>query len=64
MAGESVPIPQLRNLKERAFEEFKRFVAIFLYLWVVLGCFRSIKASSCRSNIWTTRSTPLRLSMR
>lgn len=37
MAGESVPIPQLRNLKERAFEEFKRFVAIFLYLWVVFG---------------------------
>jgi len=37
MAGKSVPIPQPRNLKERAFEEFKRFVAIFLYLWVVFG---------------------------
>ena len=37
MAAESVPIPQPRNLKARAFEEFKRFVAIFLYLWVVFG---------------------------
>jgi hypothetical protein len=37
MAGESVSIPHPRNLKERAFEEFKRFVAIFLYLWVVFG---------------------------
>jgi hypothetical protein len=37
MAGESVPIPQPRKLKERAFEGFKRFVAIFLYLWVVFG---------------------------
>ena len=37
MAGESVPVRQPRNLKERAFEEFKRFVAIFLYLWVVFG---------------------------
>lgn len=30
-------IPQPRHLKTRAFEEFKRFVAIFLYLWVVFG---------------------------
>ncbi len=37
MAAENVPIPQPRNLKERAFEGFKRFVAIFLYLWVVFG---------------------------
>ncbi len=37
MAGESVPIPQPRKLKEKAFEEFKRFVVIFLYLWVVFG---------------------------
>ena len=37
MAGESAPIPQPRNLKGRAFEEFKRFVAIFLYLWIVFG---------------------------
>jgi hypothetical protein len=37
MAGESVPIPQPHNLKEKAREEFKRFVAIFLYLWVVFG---------------------------
>jgi hypothetical protein len=37
MADESAPTPQPRNLKERAFDEFKRFVAIFLYLWVVFG---------------------------
>jgi hypothetical protein len=37
MADERVPIRQPRNLKERAFEEVKRFVAIFLYLWVVFG---------------------------
>jgi hypothetical protein len=33
----SVARAQPRNLKERAFEEFKRFVAIFLYLWLVFG---------------------------
>jgi hypothetical protein len=37
MADESLSLPQPRNLKERAFEEFKRFVVIFLYLWVVFG---------------------------
>jgi hypothetical protein len=37
MADERVSIQQPRNLKKRAFEEFKRFVAIFLYLWVVFG---------------------------
>lgn len=37
MAAESVSSPQSPNLKERAFTEFKRFVAIFLYLWVVFG---------------------------
>ena len=37
MADERVSIPKLRNLKQRALEEFKRFVAIFLYLWVVFG---------------------------
>jgi len=37
MVDESVSTPQPRKLKERAFEEFKRFVAIFLYLWVVFG---------------------------
>ena len=37
MVDESASTPQRRNLKERAFEEFKRFVAIFLYLWVVFG---------------------------
>jgi hypothetical protein len=37
MADQSVAIPQKRSLKEKAFEEFKRFVFIFLYLWVVFG---------------------------
>jgi len=37
MTDESPSIPQPRNLKERAFEEFKRFIVIFLYLWVVFG---------------------------
>src|SRR5215469_14332133 len=37
MAHESVSSAQPHSLKERAFTEFKRFVAIFLYLWVVFG---------------------------
>ena len=37
MAGESVSSQQLPTLKERASTEFKRFVAILLYLWVVFG---------------------------
>ena len=37
MADEHLSIPQPHHLKERAFEEFKRFIAIFLYLWVVFG---------------------------
>jgi hypothetical protein len=37
MAEESPSIPQPHPLKERAFEELKRFVVIFLYLWVVFG---------------------------
>ena len=37
MAAESVLSPQPSNLKERASTEFKRFVAILLYLWVVFG---------------------------
>ena len=37
MAEESVAVPKQRHLKERAFEEFKRFLVIFLYLWVVFG---------------------------
>jgi hypothetical protein len=37
MADESVSSAQPHSLKERAFTEFKRFVAIFLYLWVVFG---------------------------
>lgn len=37
MANENLPTPQQRNLKERAFTELKRFITIFLYLWVVFG---------------------------
>jgi len=37
MADESLAIPSRPNLKERASEELKRFLAIFLYLWVVFG---------------------------
>src|SRR5580658_5991255 len=37
MAEESLPIPQQRRLSERAYDEFKRFIVIFLYLWVVFG---------------------------
>jgi hypothetical protein len=35
MAKESNPIQ--RQLKEKTFEEFKRLIVIFLYLWVVFG---------------------------
>jgi hypothetical protein len=34
---QNIPIRRKRNLKERAYEEFKRFIVIFLYLWVVFG---------------------------
>jgi hypothetical protein len=37
MTNQSVSIPKARSLKERAVEEFRRFVVIFLYLWVVFG---------------------------
>ena len=37
MAEQSIPIPGQRRLKERASDEFKRFIVIFLYLWVVFG---------------------------
>ena len=37
MAEASVPMQQKRHLKERATEEFRRFIVIFLYLWVVFG---------------------------
>jgi len=35
--AESQPTPHQRNLKQRASEEFRRFLVIFLYLWVVFG---------------------------
>lgn len=37
MADESISTPRQLNLKERASEEFRRFIVIFLYLWVVFG---------------------------
>ena len=37
MADEGLLIPQARDLKERVFEEVKRFIVIFLYLWVVFA---------------------------
>jgi len=37
MSTEGLVVPQKRSLKERASEEFRRFLVIFLYLWVVFG---------------------------
>jgi hypothetical protein len=37
MADEDLLLRQPRHLREKAFEELKRFIAIFLYLWVVFG---------------------------
>jgi hypothetical protein len=37
MSDEGLPNPQEHHLKKRAFKEFKRFIVIFLYLWVVFG---------------------------
>jgi len=37
MSDQGLATPQKRSLKEKASEEFKRFLVIFLYLWVVFG---------------------------
>src|SRR5271155_4654353 len=37
MTEEGIAIRDQSHLKERAFDEFKRFIVIFLYLWVVFG---------------------------
>jgi hypothetical protein len=37
MANEALATPQKRGLKEKASDEFRRFLVIFLYLWVVFG---------------------------
>ena len=37
MSTKGLAVPQKRSLKERASEEFRRFLVIFLYLWVVFG---------------------------
>jgi hypothetical protein len=37
MVDQTVSIHEGLTLKERAFDEFKRFFIIFLYLWIVFG---------------------------
>ena len=37
MSTEGLAVPQKRSLKEKASEEFRRFLVIFFYLWVVFG---------------------------
>jgi len=37
MADQIISMPRQKPLRERAFDEFKRLLAIFLYLWVVFG---------------------------
>ena len=37
MTETSLPTRLPHHLKETAFDEFKRFIVIFLYLWVVFG---------------------------
>jgi hypothetical protein len=37
MADQILAVPRQRAFKEKAFDEFKRLLAIFLYLWVVFG---------------------------
>ena len=37
MVDQGLSIPRRRDLKERASKEFKRFIVIFLYLWIVFG---------------------------
>jgi hypothetical protein len=37
MADEALATPQKRGLKEKASHEFRSFLVIFLYLWVVFG---------------------------
>jgi hypothetical protein len=37
MVDQSVSIPRKRQLKEKASDEFRRFLVIFFYLWVVFG---------------------------
>ena len=37
MVEQSTPIKPQRHLKEKAIEEFKQFIIIFIYLWAVLA---------------------------
>ncbi len=37
MADQILAVPRQRTFKEKAFDEFKRLLAIFLYLWIVFG---------------------------
>ena len=51
MAERSFPVQRQRHLKERAADEFKQFLVIFLYLWVSLACCPSTRASFCHNVI-------------
>ena len=37
MSDQRISNPQSHNVKGKVVEEFKRFVVIFLYLWLVFG---------------------------
>ena len=63
MADQILAVPRQRAFKERAFDEFKRLLVIFLYLWVVFGLLSIHKSLVSRSIIWIPRSTLSRSSM-
>jgi hypothetical protein len=44
MVNQGLAVPPQRQLKERAVDEFRRFLVIFLYLWVVFGLLSSHKS--------------------
>jgi len=37
MVKENSKVPRLHRLKDKAYDEFKEFLVIFVYLWVVFG---------------------------
>ena len=43
-ADEIIPIPRQHHLKERASDEFKRFLVIFPHLWAFLACCPSTRS--------------------
>ena len=44
MGEANLPTPRRRHLKETASDEFKRFIVIFLNLWVVFGLLSTYKS--------------------